>query len=51
MVVKTWRVHMLFSNKTLEVFRISNTQVALFLAILMAVDGKFLIFNRFKFFD
>lgn len=38
MVVKSWRVHMLFSNKTLDVFKISNTQVALFLSALLSVD-------------
>lgn len=38
MVVKTWRVHILFSQKTLKVFHISNSQVALFLGILLSVD-------------
>lgn len=42
MVVKTWRVHLLFSQKTLKVFHISNSQVALFLGILLSVDGNIL---------
>lgn len=41
MVVKTWRVHLLFSQKSLKVFHISNTQVFIFLSILLVVDSMF----------
>lgn len=42
MLVKTWRVHLLFSRNTLEVFRVSNTQVGIFLSILLAVDCMYI---------
>lgn len=35
LVVKTWRVHLLFSQRTLKVFHISNMQVFLFLSVLL----------------
>lgn len=44
MVVKTWRVHLLFSQQTLKIFSIPNRKVALFLGILLSVDGINLLF-------
>lgn len=38
MVVKSWRVHLLFTQKTLQVFKISNSQVALFLGLLLTIE-------------
>lgn len=38
MIVKAWRVHLIFAQKSLEVFKISNKKVATFLSILLSVD-------------
>lgn len=38
LLVKTWRVHLIFSKKTLEVFSIPNRQVLIFLSLLLLID-------------
>lgn len=47
MIVKTWRVHLIFSQNSLEVFKISNKKVALFLSLLLSVDGKIFLIIQF----
>ena len=38
MLVKTWRIHLIFSKKTFEVFKISNRKVMFVLGIILLVD-------------
>lgn len=38
MLVKTWRIHLIFSKKTFEVFQVPNRTVLLFLSILLSID-------------
>lgn len=37
-LVKTWRIHLIFSEKSFEVFKISNRKVLFFLSILLLID-------------
>lgn len=43
MLVKTWRIHVIFSTKTFQVFQVPNKTVLLFLSLLVAIDAILLI--------
>lgn len=38
LLVKTWRVHVIFSDRSFEVYKISNRKVMFFLLLLLSVD-------------
>lgn len=43
LLVKTWRIHVIFSNKSLAVFKVSNMHVLIFLSLLLGIDIVLLI--------
>eukprot|EP01120_Amphizonella_sp_Union-15-10_P006778 TRINITY_DN2226_c0_g1_i1.p1 TRINITY_DN2226_c0_g1~~TRINITY_DN2226_c0_g1_i1.p1 ORF type:complete len:335 (+),score=30.26 TRINITY_DN2226_c0_g1_i1:315-1319(+) len=45
LLIKTWRIDVLFSTKTIEIFQISNVKLSIILSCLLAVHLVFLITN------